>query len=95
MNFQDFFLKFLLAKSQPPEDIKPPVATGYELRVIVWETRKVALKDKDGKSSDIFIVGYPEGVEPQPTGNFSNIFRQKAIIFFLIFLIFLGIFWFF
>jgi hypothetical protein len=40
------------AKITPPEDISVPDATEYELRVIVWNTRKVILKDK-GKSSDV------------------------------------------
>ena len=55
------------AKITPVEDISPPVPTMYELRVIVWETRKVVLKDKQGKSSDIFVCAFPEGQEPQPT----------------------------
>ncbi len=54
----------------------------------VWETRNVVFKDK--KSSDIFVVGYPEGVGQKPqttdthwrsedgTGNFN--WRMKFSI---------------
>lgn len=49
----------------PQERICAPLPMEYELRVIIWETRKVIFKDKN--MSDIFIVGYPEGQNPQVT----------------------------
>jgi len=53
------------ASKIPIEDIQPPIPLPYELRVIVWETKEVAFKDKT--MSDIFVAGYPEGQDPQVT----------------------------
>jgi hypothetical protein len=41
------------ARLNPPKDISPPAAKPFELRVVIWETKEVALKD-DNKS-DIFV----------------------------------------
>jgi len=53
------------ASKTPMEDISPPLPLGYEMRVIVWNTREVVFKDKN--MSDIFCTGYPEGQDPQVT----------------------------
>eukprot|EP01119_Soliformovum_irregulare_P020127 TRINITY_DN648_c0_g1_i1.p1 TRINITY_DN648_c0_g1~~TRINITY_DN648_c0_g1_i1.p1 ORF type:complete len:1282 (+),score=464.21 TRINITY_DN648_c0_g1_i1:141-3986(+) len=53
------------AAKSPKEDISPPLPMGYEMRVIVWNTREVVFKDKN--MSDIFVTGYPEGQDPQVT----------------------------
>jgi hypothetical protein len=52
------------ARKNPPEPIAPPTPIQYELRAIMWETRKVVFKDK--KSSDIFLIAYPEGPGQKP-----------------------------
>lgn len=39
--------------------------------MIVWDTQKVVFKDK-GKSSDILVVAFPEGSEPQSTDTHWN-----------------------
>jgi len=56
------------AKLNPPENCAPPPPREYELRVIIWETKNVVMKDP-GKvaESDIFVVAYPEGSKPQNT----------------------------
>ena len=56
----------------PQDNIMPPVPQNYEMRVIVWETKNVVLKNSGGKSSDIIVVGYPEGQEPQSTDTHWN-----------------------
>jgi len=53
------------ARTIPVENITPPAPVDYELRCIVWETRKVPFKD--ATMSDIFVTAYPEGAKPQYT----------------------------
>jgi len=53
------------AAANPKVPIGPPIPRSFELRVIVWNTKDVAFRDKN--MSDIFLVVYPEGMEPQKT----------------------------
>jgi len=53
------------AKTIPVENCGPPPPKECELRVIIWETKNVVFKDE--KSSDIFVICYPEGHKPQHT----------------------------
>jgi C2 domain len=53
------------AKRTPLKDIAPPSAVPHEFRVVVWETKDVALLD-DNKS-DIFVSGMFDGQERQDT----------------------------
>jgi len=54
------------ALKNPPEDISPPKAQGWQLRVVIWETTDVVPKDKD-KSSDIFVTCKVHGQDSQTT----------------------------
>ena len=60
------------AAKNPPEAITPPAPRDMEVRVIVWDTRNVILKDNDGKRSDILVVGIMEGQQPQSTDTHWN-----------------------
>jgi len=53
------------AANTPKVDISPPVPRNFELRMVVWNTKDCAFRD--AKMSDIFVVGYIEGMEPQKT----------------------------
>eukprot|EP01113_Clastostelium_recurvatum_P029777 TRINITY_DN359_c0_g1_i2.p1 TRINITY_DN359_c0_g1~~TRINITY_DN359_c0_g1_i2.p1 ORF type:complete len:700 (+),score=238.67 TRINITY_DN359_c0_g1_i2:262-2100(+) len=53
------------AASTPPVPIGPPVQKQYELRVVIWNTKDTAFRDKS--MSDIFITAYPEGLKSQNT----------------------------
>jgi len=53
------------AATNPKVPIGPPLPRPFELRVIIWNTKDVAFKDKG--MSDIFVVAFVEGVESQKT----------------------------
>jgi len=53
------------AASHPKIEISPPLPRNFELRMVIWNTKDVTFKD--AKMSDIFVVGYIEGKEPQKT----------------------------
>lgn len=53
------------AKNNPPEQIEPPKEIQCELRVIIWNTKKVNLGTQ--KNRDIMVIGYMEGQKPQST----------------------------
>jgi len=57
------------AKRLPMEIIKPPPPTPWELRVIVWGTREVTIKDTTTNQNDLFVtcaVSIP-GIKKQET----------------------------
>jgi len=53
------------AAKNPQVPIGPPAPRNFELRLVVWNTKDVAFRDKN--MSDIFLVCYIEGIEPQKT----------------------------
>jgi len=53
------------AATTPRVDISPPAPRNFEMRVIIWNTKDVAFRD--AKMSDIFVVAYPQGIDPQKT----------------------------
>jgi len=64
------------AKKQPMEIIKPPPPTPFELRVIVWGTREITIKDTFTNQNDLFVtcaISIP-GVKKQETDTH---FRSK------------------
>ena len=42
-------------------ELAPPVKDQYELRLIVWEARDVAVKDEATGQSDVFVTAQPRG----------------------------------
>tara|TARA_B110001452_G_scaffold264206_1_gene266845 strand:- start:238 stop:4518 length:4281 start_codon:yes stop_codon:yes gene_type:complete len=51
------------ALANPMVELAPPVKDQYELRVIVWEARDVAIKDEATGQSDVFVTAQPRGDE--------------------------------
>jgi hypothetical protein len=53
------------AQNTPQEDVSPPQPQKWQLRVVVWETKGVPVKDS--KSTDIFVIGKPHELKAQST----------------------------
>jgi hypothetical protein len=58
------------ASKNPPEPIEPPREVQSELRVIIWNTRKVNKGTQ--KKRDIMLTAYLEGSKPQTTDTHWN-----------------------